>query len=524
MKYLVLLMISILFVSCFGRPPRSRPSVEFENSLGNNFTTTVEPEPITRPSGVVYMQPGYCACQDAKPTILGNCESYCNGKGSTTEEILYIDFKVSEELALNQLQDFNGWCNQELVDPETNEPVEGGANPSCQMEFKDDTGNIEYLQISHTPGTTQVKTILSSTNLQYDKTYRVTIVENSSGARSNTVQIRRIKEQITSPIDTPLAVTPITQYTCFGRIVTESGDDDNPTEFYDGAFRMHFYFIPDNRPDPIPPGINNFFCHDIFDPEKGRTDSEIYDRLEQIPGAFSLWDKYDPRFYDNFDDGEDAKDIHKLIQQSVVNQGYSMDNTPKMFFEFTWPGQPEANSSAGNNQGNNLPLGYYMTPWIDQDTLRAYCPTEEHYLSTNPVFTAMRELVGVPTEGLFIAVKPASTIVTSAGVEETPIDFILIREGLAEQIWFYIENQQYIRPTDDTIRGKKVQFYWPPAIDSPYVKKSHQALYTIYSVDEIRQINSDVQDSGSSSGTGENSQYPPHDKRIGCIPKSNDIF
>jgi hypothetical protein len=517
MRFIVLTILTILLLSSCSQPPQ-RPPIQFINNQAlANQANNPDPEPAQRPDGVILFNTGYCACLEGKSTIIGNCDSFCSEK-NVTQETLYMTFQETEELTLSPLSNLDGWCNQALDDAEDEQ-----LNPSCRLVFKEPNGGIIPLEFQHTPGTNSLTAILEG-QLNFDILYRIYLEENTSGAKSNTVQMTRVREQFQSPISTPLALAPVSQYTCFGLINSEGGSETNPVIFNEAAFRLHFYFIPESRPDPIPPGFDNFFCHDKQ--ALGNTDNELYARLEETPGVFTLWDKEDPRFKDNFDDGEDVMDIHKLIQQSVVNQGFTMDTPPQLFFPFTWPGPPELNSEAGNNQGNNLPLGYYMTPWIDaDDNYRAYCPKAQQYLSTDPIFTAMRETVAIDTEGLYIGVKPASNVVTTTGVEETPNDFILIREGLLKKIWFYIENQAFIRPTDETVRGKKIRFYWPPSVESPYVKKSHQVLYTVYSVNELQNLNNaNVDNNGSSTTGGFSSQITPHDKRFGCIPVSNDIY
>jgi hypothetical protein len=82
-------------------------------------------------------------------------------------------------------------------------------------------------------------------------------------------------------------------------------------------------------------------------------------------------------------------------------------------------------------------------------------------------------------------------------------DFIFILKEDVANAWFYLnENNQEVRPTDETIRGKKVQFYWPISQDTPLVKKPHQVVYTIQ----------------APSGDP-NPANLPADKRIGCAPR-----
>ena len=120
----------------------------------------------------------------------------------------------------------------------------------------------------------------------------------------------------------------------------------------------------------------------------------------------------------------------------------------------------------------------------------------------------MREVIAVDTEGLYIA------------KEDNACNFLLVNESVVKSIWFYVEGGQHIEPTTDTISGKQVQFYWPADSTSPFIKKSHQRVYTIKSTSDLGNGCS-----GGSAGTGGTSgsngiptTIPPHDKRIGCIP------
>ncbi len=114
----------------------------------------------------------------------------------------------------------------------------------------------------------------------------------------------------------------------------------------------------------------------------------------------------------------------------------------------------------------------------------------------------MRDVVGVNTEGLYVAKKEGQNT------------HMLIKESLLKSIWFFIENGAHIEPTNDTVTGKQVQYYWPPDPASPFLKKSHQSVYTIKAASELGNVSAN-----QSSGQGIPTSYPPHDKRIGCIPE-----
>jgi hypothetical protein len=279
---------------------------------------------------------------------------------------------------------------------------------------------------------------------------------------------------------------------------------DGASFFYDDASRLYFYFTNETRPDPLSAEFANIFCHDriLF----GNT--PISDPLlEETPGALHLWSLNDPRFFDT--DGNREPQINDLILQSVTNQGVTLSSAPNLFYKFQWSIGPKIDSASQDGNGNttgqadNADLGWYMTPWMDNSTFKSYCPTQSHYFSSNPVFIALREYVGIDTEGLYIA------------QEESKEALLLVRESDVKPIWFYKENGQNIEPDENSIVGKKIQFYWPPDPASPFIKKSQQRVFTVKRASEIGDgVSQDAQ-----NNQGVPTQVPAHDKRIGCIPK-----
>jgi hypothetical protein len=273
--------------------------------------------------------------------------------------------------------------------------------------------------------------------------------------------------------------------------------------------RFYLNFNSETRPEPLMETTTvSAYCHDI----------EIYGTtpinsplLEETPGVFSLWFKDDPRFYDL--DGNGTRDINQLIEQEVILQGASLSQTPDLFTSLSWFSEFDDGDSTptGDGGGNTLnltvlnkELGFYMSPFLDDITYKSYCPTQIHYFSTSPIFKAMREIVAVDTEGLYI------------GKENNVQNFLLINQSVLQSIWFYIEGGQHIEPTTDTISGKQVQFYWPADPSSPFIKKSHQRVFTIKSASELDSSTNVT--SGTSGSGGIPTNIPPHDKKIGCIP------
>lgn len=502
------LIFGIFFlVSCNVTPPRDRPTISPLQNVGVVPEEEIVEESIpTRPDGAIVIQSNICGCKNGVPITVGNCASVCASKAKSETSFLHFSVTPSAEVTLSDLRDLFGWCNTELIDPNTGTAVEGQTNPACVLEATDENDSKLSLNFSPISGSDQVS--VDITALSQDMTYRIRIVETTSGASSNTKQMRIISSNDETSTNGPLALMPVTQYTCMS--VTTSSDQVNL--FYDDASRMFFYFIPETRPDPIPQGIVNLYCHDIF--TYGETDHGD-ERLEETPGVFTLWNRLDPRFFNLNATGSEL-DINDIIEQKVKDMGSTLSSTPNIFFPFEWFGSPEIVDSSGTDEATGSPksdvLGFYMTPFIDKDTLKAFCPTQDHYFSNNALFKAMREVVAVDTEGIYIGKK-----------ENSSTTFVLVRESLLKQIWFYKENGINIEPNNDTISGKKLQFYWPADTSTPFIKKSHQSTYTILSSDDLKNLNGAgsntsqaTNNANSSSGTSAN--FPPHDKRIGCIP------
>ncbi len=188
-----------------------------------------------------------------------------------------------------------------------------------------------------------------------------------------------------------------------------------------------------------------------------------------------------------------------------------------IFGEFRWPSAPanpstsDGASAGGAASPTQAPLlGFFMQPWIDSSTGRGYCPKQAQYNGTDPLFRILKEVVGVDTEGLYIALKEEEILNTSSGTAvPAPQDILFIREGLLRQIWFYYENGQHFTPNDTTANQKTIMFYWPADPVNPYVKKSTQKIYTIRASDSLS--------AAQNAGALRTSIRPP-DKRFGCVP------
>lgn len=502
-----ILLVSTIFISCDDNIPRNRPT--FDVSESKSTDTEVEEEEVeeepsfSRPSGAIVIQSNHCACAKGKPISIGNCTNICQEKSASSDETKKFFFNVDLTTAITEtnLLDMFGFCN--TLDGET-------SVASCSIEVKDEAGNVDF-NLAFAPGAGKTSFAVDIGALAEDQTYRLTIVEAASGARSTTAQLRLTSDLIDDTVGGPLALMPVNQYSCLFR--TGSIDSTSGELIVEDVNRFHFYFIPETRPEPLLqsslPSVN---CYDI---ELYGTTPINSPLLEESTGSFSVWNKADPRFFDL--DGDNVLQIHNLLEQNMRLQGQALSEPPSLFFPLSWPnGFDDGDTNPSDTDDSTTievasgDLGYYMTPFLDSDTFKAYCPKKEHYFSNSALFKAMREVVALDTEGLY------------AAKQDNVCDFLLIKESLLKKIWFYKEAGEHIEPTNDTITGKKVQFYWPADTNSPFIKKSHQRIYTIKAASEITCGANTSPESGGQSGDGVRTNIPPHDKRIGCIPMLAD--
>lgn len=493
------IFMSLFFTACLDEAPRDRPTFAPLQSVSDDEEGLGPEEfiPPTRPDGQVFLQPGHCGCEAGEAITLGNCVNFCQGKASTPEETLFVDVEVGEKIETSNLGSFYGWCTKSItyIDPETGELVEDGIQASCEIQVKDENGSLRSLGFTPMAGSNTISVNIDP--LDADKTYRLTVVETTSGASSNTIQVRKVSERITDPVGGPLRLMPVNQYTCMSRQL--STDQNNGDNFFEEATRNHYYFIDEDRPEPLPDSFANLYCHDFMIYGTTPINNPLF---EETPGAFTVWDKWDPRFFDLDGPNENGTtiEIHKLIGQKIRDLGYETTTDPEVFFPLEYYNGPPI-TQGGGAAPEKKKLGHYMLPFVDQQSFKAYCPKAQHYNSDNSLFQAMKEVVGIDTEGLYIAKQ--------SGV----CDIMLIRETLLKKIWFYIENGAHYWPNNETVSGKQIQFYWPPSISSPHVKKSHQKVYTIK-----RPTESLCDDSNVANDQSSFENYPTHDKRMGCVP------
>ena len=478
---IISLILLLILSGCLDQVPTNRPTLQ---KAVVNDTPEEEPQaelleiPV-RPNGAVIIQPGHCACQSARSISIGNCDATCASKASTETPQLFFDVELTEAITLDTYGDLNGWCLQQIIDPNTGESASSGT-PNCKIEAKDESGTTQL--IDFVPGAGQTSFSINTVALDFNKTYRLTIIEQDSGARSTTIQLRKKEIDDSNDPGGPLALMPVNEFTC---LTNTNSNNSGGTEI-ESAKRSHFYFVEETRPEPL---LENqfIFCHDKQQFGSTPINSPL---LEEKTGAFTVWNRNDPRFFDL--DGDEELQIHNIIEKEVERQGQTLTSTPRFFFELIWPNGITVEADSDEAGATQSSLGFYMSPFIDQDTFRAFCPTQEHYYSSNPIFKAMREVVGVDTEALYVGKEAV----------QGGCDFVLVRESDLKKIWFYIENGQHIQPNDSTITGKKVQFYWPPAFNSPFVRKSFQRTYTLQRVESLNCGETPPPEGGNQNGDG----------------------
>ena len=506
--YFPLILLGIfLFQACDERPNNREtfnPNGFDESDIGSSDenSNNQTPTSITRPSGAIVLQSATtCGCQAGKALTFnsGYCDNFCAGKNDETA-ILYVNAELSDQIVLqDKIKNIQGWCSNILDENSDNE-----LNPSCTLQVKDQNNSSEPAPVASFTGDSSFQVNISNWN--EGDSYRIYLEEGSSGATSTTIQLLMKTEVTPDMLLGPLEITPIIQYSCITRTVL--ADTTLGNNYYEGAYKLSFYYNPKTPPDPIGAGVGTLFCHDIQ--LYGEEDRFDYPRLDQINPAFMLWSKEDPRFYDISGNGQ--LKVNELIMEHAADQGVNVTNL-SIFNKFTWPGSPVANNDAGNNNTDPT-LGYFMSAWIDQTTFRAYCPDETHFYSDNPIFDWMKDHMGA-TEAFFIAQRMPLTIQNSDGDPVVaPNDWVLIPETVAKQIRFYLNDELVpVEPTTSDLQHKAIYFFWPKNTDSPFVQQSDQYVYRILAQDELP---------SSVDSINSVSSIPPHDNRLGCIPKIDE--
>lgn len=499
-KFTMLLMV-LLLVSCMGEYAGNKGRPIDDDSA----STVAEPVPtntaeveISRPNQQVFLERNFCACQSGKAVLFSsdsNCVSFCSGRGDE-QPTIYINTTLGAEIEANTLfGTLNNWCTVALPENETL------GNPQCVLRAVYGT-EVQDITINPIPSSNLITANITALNP--GRPYVVSLVETSSGSHSDYIHVN-VLQNAEDPVNSagPLAIDPVHLYTCVER-------DASNTVYYNQSFKTHFNYISSNMPPSLMPGNKYVFCHDIQ--TYGEDDNPDYPRLELREGFFNVWSQQDLRMYDL--DNNKQPDINKILADRFVAEGISGAPT-ELFVKWEWFLYPE-NGLQLENDGPiaGAPnywskLGFIMSPWIDSVTGDPYCPTTEHYNSNNRMFNIIGEYVGTSTEGIYLAIKePESYVAADGSIQAAPDDFLLIREGILKQIWFYISNGMRITPDASAIKNRTLKFHWPYDLDHPLIKQSNQRTYTVV---HPNNLNMDSQNEIPTS-------YIPNDKRFGCIP------
>ena len=450
----------------------------------------VEGTGVLRPDNSIFVKRDHCICLDGKPDSLNNCSAVCSNKKNSSST-LYGSVELGEKVVNNpRLGNLKNWCGVELS-PEY-------PSPGCVLRLVGDSDTLE-VPISIPQGANSFSANLST--LAYETPYVARIVEVNSGSNvsSDSFQIYRKKfpENPSFPVG-PLKVIPVSQYTC----LSVSRYPDELNDFYTDSSKIHFYFVSGRSPKRISPENKFLICHDAH--KLGFGDSPFYERLNLIPQHFMIWDESDIRFYDVYPDrqSDGNPDVNQLIKKMLLEDyGSKCSDKCEIFTLFSWPNHPEVKTPPN--------LGFIMQPWVDSLAEKSLCPTQKEYNGDIAIFKVLKELVGVDTEGLYIAEREILSRLDSEGkIEEAPQDVLFIRERLLKKIWFHFENGKYFIPDENSASRKNVYFYWPADVKYPYVRKSDQHIYTVKLPQNI----------GKQDTVGLNTSIRTPDKRLGCVP------
>lgn len=243
----------------------------------------------------------------------------------------------------------------------------------------------------------------------------------------------------------PLATQSVRQYECL----------------INNSVGLLGYFIPRMPPAPIPYSNEPVIvCHDT---QYGRNDGPGIPRRNEKNASFKVWDGANPLFYDN--DGDGNLDVDNLIVRTTRNYGGIISSSSDFFKKVIVRGHD---------------LGYLMSYFVDQTTFRSYCPSNIHYNGLNPLFKALRDVIAVDTEGLYVGQRMRGDR-----------DLIYVSETFLKKSWFHIINNRPVVPTEQSVANAVVYF------------ASEGDIF------QIKELNL----------PGRSTNYPSHDRKIGCVPK-----
>ena len=526
---LVFLLCLTSLVSCQDSARKGRNlsfASEFNQPTDEETDETAEQTEAQRPDNAFRILT-YCGCRGVNPIFAGTgCESVCqakSGNNNDSVDMLYMTVTVDPVIQLNSYQNLQGWCTL---------PVEGNEeqnNGVCELQVES-TQTGQQLASIDIDNVSNNEISFPISDLSNEQTYRVRVVERFSGAGSaNTVQIRK-KIFVESNLMTlgPVGVDPVNQYSCMVNLNFTINNDG--TTSYISSTRSFFYYNQNVIYKPMPAGVKEAYCFD-FIAEGVRNDEDRieYPRLETVAGAFSLWDRDDPRFRDNWawkpdevgnsNNGNgisnNKDDILDLLEYEIYKLTLNENiNLPQLFVELSGFIPPQVYvQGADTSEDENAAYGHYLTP-LTKDGITTYCPDNSDYNATvdaNPTDRALGIVLGVETEPLYTAVTATTEFFIDGNgqPQSLPNLELYITKSKLDEISFYInEDNVKVAPTEEDMDNKQIFFHWPPFSNYPngsrFFRTVDQKVYRIKTPP-------------ASGNTG----IVAKDGKIGCVPKAN---
>ena len=527
-------IISLIFTACNPAPQRLAnqfiaepqitecPEGQILNTEINECTEDATDGLSLRPDQAIDVVTA-CACRSGESLSFGtNCESFCANR-SNEEALLFIELNPGPEIALNDsLITVRNWCNVDIDD--------SGVVPVCRMDVVDVNNNLvgtvqqtsDSLQTEVTGLNIFNNTLtlnLSRVNIQLNQSYFLRFQEETSGARwTSDIQVS-LSEPAGDGFNfglLPLTPLPVNQYSCIVRRGGSNGQGDQNFLVQDPFF---YYFTFQQMPSAVPGGIDNVICHDS---QSNPIDSIELPRLNQITGAFNVWNANDPRFADERDvtgefQSNGVLDIEDLIQFRLNQRGIT--GAPNQFFSPLQNVNHFPNSlisqfaGAQTTEEDTFSPGFILNPFIDRSTpvngtFLSFCPNGENFNSNVVEQQILGDILGNETEGLYVArSEPVLQTLDDNETILSPPSILYIPQGVLERIWFFINsNGQRERILDNrNAVNRTLHFYWPrkPNDIEPTIRAQGQRLFTILIPEAA------------------NNGLRTHDGRIGCIPQGS---
>ena len=547
------LILSGTLPSCLSRLDYpERPSFSIEDyKVDDTPRTEAPPERPTRPDGLFAIKPNYCLCRGGHPALAlagEHCQKTCQGTGSETDQLLtsligeveitnsqlnaqHEEFKERLDLFCNltlSIDEKNPRCYGRIQELHSNKPETNLTGSGTQIKFLE--GNRFQIDFSGEieEGKRYGFRIQASSTYTHPETGEVETLTGHTSRIEFKVQTDQGEDQLSAP----LKIGTAKRYHCHTPVTSGKKVET--------VIKRHFIFDANNPPPPIPsPASQQIICHNKD--RWGLPDNRLFPRLGE-ENAFHIWDQQDRRFYLEQGDGEEKSTlINKLIQEKLLKE-YNIVATGNFFQPLIISSSPVI--QVGNTQSSGgRRLGFFLPAITGPHTDGvAICPSAQdlhrspHDPKHDPIFSVLSEFIN-DTEALYTALRTprvfhpyastnnsseeeATGEETNGQTEGVAVDDILfIHESLLKNIWFYRNDNnqvEYLNPKDKNfsllLSTNALFFYWPPDPTYPTVKKNHQEMYQIRTLQEIEQeIN------GSDTLT---THAPNHDRRYGCIPKS----